>query len=457
MNRLMMGIILAGVAGCTLTPPAPLTAPVPPPSAMTHALTPVEAPFPHDWWTRFGDSELTRLIELARTNNVDLAQAAARMDAARARARIAGADAAVQVTGSASALRQRTSENTALQIGSDHTAQFGADLNFSYELDIWGRVKAARTAAEKEIALATFERNAAEISLLAQVARNYLTLRALQQEIAVIRTQIARYTETEKLQSVRVDSGFATELDLQRTRIERASAEGECEQLRQTERGYSIALTLLCGLAAEVPVTGIFVDAGLKTPDVPQHLSLAVLEARPDVVARRVAWEAAAERLHVAQAERLPTLRLSGAIGYASQNPEDLLNWKSHLWSITAGLTAPLYDGGRLRGNQELMQAQLREATSAYSAAMLTAYREVADARSTLLALAEQQHAATRVRDAAQRALALAHERYEKGFATYLEVIESERSLLAAQRTLVRLEGGRNCATVDLVRALGWW
>ena len=452
------GLVLAGVAGCALTPPAPLPAPPPPRAAETNRMANVERPFPRDWWTVFDDAELTRRIDLARTNNFDLAQAAARMDAARARARIAGADAAVQVTGAASAIRQRTSENTAMQTGRDHASQFGMDLNFAYEVDIWGRVKASRMAAEKDVALATFEREAAEISLLAQVARTYLTLRAVQRERAVLRDQIGRYSETEKIQAVRVDSGFATELDLQRTRIERASAEGEQEQLYQAERGYGIALALLCGEAADVPAPVETISKGtIKTPEAPKQLALVLLEARPDVVARRTAWEAAAQRLHVAQADRLPALRLSGAIGYASQAPEDLLNWKSHLWSITAGLTAPLYDGGRLRGNMELAQAQVQEAASAYGATMLTAYREVADARSTLLALVGQQQAAERVRDAASRALALARERYEKGFATYLDVIESERSFLAAQRTLVRLEGERQCATVDLVRALGWW
>lgn len=453
------GLFSVGLlAGCKLTPPEPLRTPVPPMSADTNRAVVVERPFPHAWWTVFHDPELTRLIALAQTNNLDLVQAAARIDAARARATIAGADAAVQVTGSGSGMRQRTSQNTAMQAGLRRYSQFSVDLNFAYEVDIWGRVKASRKAAENEIMFSAAERDAAEISLLAQVAKNYLTSLALQREIAVIDNQIARYIETEKLQSVRVNSGFSTEFDLQRTRIERASSEGEREQLRQQERGYAIARDLLCGQTAEVPSTQSAKPiATVQTPDAPQRLSLAVLESRPDVLARRISWDVAVQRLHVARAEQLPALRLGGSVGYASQYPEDLLNWKSHLWSITAGLTAPLFDGGRLRANVELAQAQLKEATSVYEAAMLTAYREVADARNTVLALAEQQHAAERVRDAAQRALALARERYEKGFATYLDVIDSERSLLTAQRTLVRIEGDRQCAIVDLVRALGWW
>ena len=190
----------------------------------------------------------------------------------------------------------------------------------------------------------------------------------------------------------------------------------------------------------------------MTLPPAPQTLALALLEARPDVAARRTAWEVAAQRLHVAQAERLPALKLAGSIGYASQYPEDLLNWKSHLWSLTAGLTAPLLDGGRLRGNLDLANAQLREAASAYEAAMLTAYREVADARVNVISLADQQHAALRVCSASQRALALAQERYEKGYSSYLDVVESNRSLLAAQRTRVRLAGEQQCAFVDLVQ-----
>lgn len=449
-------IALLGLTSCTLKHPGPLQTPPPPSSADIQPQMNSVRPFPQAWWTTFNDPELTRLINLARTNNLDLAQAAARIDAARARAKIAGADASVQVMGSVDALRQRTSENTALQTGRNYASQFGGDLTFSYELDIWGRVKAFRNAAEKEIVLSSAERAAAEISLLTLVAKNYLNALALRREIAVIDNQLAQYAETEHLQTVRVEAGFATELDLQRTRIERATAEGEREYVQQREQAYQNALALLCGLTADSAKTNVPQPQAIMTlPPAPQTLALALLEARPDVAARRTAWEVAAQRLHVAQAERLPALKLAGSIGYASQYPEDLLNWKSHLWSLTAGLTAPLLDGGRLRGNLDLANAQLREAASAYEAAMLTAYREVADARINVISLADQQHAALRVCSASQRALALAQERYEKGYSSYLDVVESNRSLLAAQRTRVRLAGEQQCAFVDLVRALG--
>ena len=452
-GALAAALLLA--AGCTVPPPPPLRTPPPPAPADTNADAGVASPLPAAWWTAFGDPELTRLVGLAQAENRDLAQAAARLDAARARAKIAGADAALQVTGSADAARQRTSERTAVQTGHNYASQVGGALGFSYEVDLWGRIKAARAAAEKEVVLTAAERAAAEVSLLAEVARQHLTRLALRRERAVVDEQIARFAETERLQAVRVDSGFATELDLQRTRVERASAEGEREQLRQREQACSYALALLCGQAAGAASGRDAPPVAIAVPTVPRTLPLALLEARPDVAARRAAWEAAAQRVRVAHADRLPTLRLTGAFGYASQYPDDLLNWQSRLWSLTAGLTAPLLDGGRLRANLDLARAQLREAAASYESSVLTAYREVADALNALEALAGQHAAAERAREASRRALSLARERYEKGFATYLDVVESDRSLLSAQRTLVRLEGERQCATVSLIQAMG--
>ena len=442
------------LAGCATPPPEPLHAPPPPAAEATNRIEAVTRPLPTEWWTAFRDPELNRLIGLAHTQNRDLQQAAARLEAAQARAKLAGAESALQVSGSVGATRQRSSQNTAVQFGKNYLTQFSAGLEFAYEADLWGRIRATRAAVGKEVELSAAERAAAEITLLAQVAKQHLGRLAVQREITVVVKQIAMDADTENLQATRVEAGFASELDLQRVRIEKATREGELAQLRESEQALANALAVLCGEAPGATVTnGVPGDAVL--PEVPLALSLALLDARPDVAARHAKWEASFQRVEAARAEFYPALRLSGEFGYASKRTGNLLDWQSRLWSLVGGLTSPVLDGGRLKGNLALMNAQLREDAAGYEAAVLTAYREVADALNTLHALADEQAAAERVRDAAQRALALSRERYEKGFVTYLEVVESDRALLSAQVTLLRFQAGRQNATVDLIRALG--
>jgi NodT family efflux transporter outer membrane factor (OMF) lipoprotein len=448
------------MTGCIQTPDQPLTTPAPASTMAivdaTNSLAAVVRPLPKAWWTAFNDPELNRLIARAREQNRNLVQAAARIEAAQATARRIGADSALQLSGSATAGRSRISESTVSSpmIPLEQT-RLGLGLQFAYEADLWGRIRALRNAAEKNVELSVAERETAEITLCAEVAKAYLNRLAVLREQAVVERQLAAYAETEKLQTVRTDAGYSTDLDISRTRVEVATREGERAALREKQQALCYMLDLLCGDAAGVNTLTNTPPETATTPTVPGTLSLALLEQRPDVVAKRLRWESTVQRAYAAQAARYPALTLSGKIGTESERLSDLLDWKSRLWSVVAGLTAPILDGGRLKASKEIEDAALKEAAAGYEAAVLTAYREVADALNTLRSIEERQIAAERAREASRRTLALAKERFEKGFATYLDVIESERSLLTAERTLVQLQGLRQVATIDLIRALG--
>jgi NodT family efflux transporter outer membrane factor (OMF) lipoprotein len=447
--------------GCVAHPDKPLTMPAPASTmavvpVSTNALERVERPLPREWWTAFRDPELDRLVARAREQNRNLAQAAARIEAAQATARVVGADSAPQVSGSANASRARISGNT----GSPsfiplYQTRFGLGLQFAYEVDLWGRIRALREAAVKNVEFTVAERATAEIALCAEVAMAYLGRLAIQRETVLLDHQLTAFSETEKLQAIRSDAGFATDLDISRTRIEAATQEGERAVLRERVQALGHALDLLCGDPAAPGNATNAVSVDAYAPEISGTLSLALLEQRPDVAAKRAKWGAAVQRVHAARVARYPALTLSGKIGTEADSLADLLDWRSRLWTIAAGLTAPLLDGGRLAASLDLERAALREASAGYEDVVLTAYREVADALNTLHALVERQRAAESGREASRRALALSRERYDKGFVTYLEVIESERSLLTAERTLVQLQAARQTATVDLIRALG--
>lgn len=456
-QSLSAGLFIFLFAGCSTLPPEPLRQPPPPDSAMlvvTNALP--ERPLPQDWWTAFRDPELDRLVILALAENRDLQKAGARLEAAQARARLAGAEAALQVTGSASASRLRTSGNTAAASGPDYQTRLNAGLQFAYEADLWGRIGAMRESALKNVELSVADQAAAAIAIAAEVAKAHMSRLAVCRELVVLERQIAAFAETVSLLTARSDAGFATDLDVERVRIEKAARELDAARLRERGQALANALSLLCGqAAANTAASANLPLADAVTPEIPASLSLALLECRPDVAAKRAKWEASFQRVEAARADFHPTLRLSGTFGTEGQSADDLLDWQSHLWSLVAGLTGPLLDGGRLQANLALERAGLREAAADYEAAVLTAYREVADALNALSGITDQQQSAELLRMAASRALALSRERYDKGFVTYLEVIESDRVHLAAERTLVQLQASRQTATVDLIRALG--
>ena len=456
----LLGCLLL-LAGCVARPDKPLLTPAPAPTmavvpVSTNVFERAERPLPQACCTAFRDPELDRLIARAREQNRNLMQASARIEAAQAQARLVGAESALQVSGTASASRSRMSEST---VSSPfiplYQTRLGLGFQFAYEADLWGRIRALREAASKNVELSVSERATAEITLCAEVAKAYLSRLALQRETALLNRQLAIYAETEKLQLVRSDAGFATDLDVSRTRVESATREGERATLCEREQALRYALDLLCGDAATPGDVTNATPVDACTPEVPATLSLALLEQRPDVAAKRVKWEVAVQRVYAARVARYPALTLSGKIGTEFDRLADLLDWRSRLWSIAAGLSAPILDGGRLAASLDIERAALREATAGYEAAVLTAYREVADALNTLHSLVERQRAAEAAREASRRALALSRERYDKGFVTYLEVIESERALLTAERTLVQLQASRQIATVDLIRALG--
>lgn len=458
----LLGVLLSS-AGCVTRPEEPLATPAPAASmavlanvpAATNGLEVSVRPLPKEWWTAFRDPELDRLIVRARAHNRSLAQASARIEAAQAMARRVGADSRLQLSGSASASRSRLSESTASSFIPLDQTRLGLGLQFAYEADLWGRIRALRAAASKQVELSVAECDTAEIALCAEVAKTYLSRLALLREAALLERQLAAYAETERLQTIRADAGFSTALDSERTRIEAATREGERVLLRERAQALRHALDLLCGDAAAPEGETLVPPVEPLTPDVPETLSLTLLEQRPDVAARRVQWEAAVQRVSAARTARYPALTLTGRIGTESERLSDVLDWRSRLGSLVAGLSAPLMDGGRLKASLALEQAALKEAAAGYEAAVLTAYREVADTLNTLHALAGRQQAAEAAREASGRALSLSRERYDKGFATYLEVIDSERSLLTAERTLVQLQAGRQIAAIDLIRALG--
>jgi NodT family efflux transporter outer membrane factor (OMF) lipoprotein len=437
-------VVLGCAAGCVTPPPSALRAPPAPPGPASSA----EA-----WWTSFADPALDRLMAEARANNRDLEQAAARLDEARARARIAGAEGALRADAVAVAARTRSSESVETPLPPGPRNRYAPGVDMRYEVDLWGRIRSTREAARQQVLVSEAERAALELSLLGRVAAAYFEQQAAMREVALIEAQLAGYADAEQVNRARADAGLSSELDAQRVAVERAVREGERSDALLTARLAAHRLDVLCGRApgstVPAPPRGEAV-----IPVAPDAVGGERLERRPDVAAARAAWERALAQARSAHAAFRPSLVLSGSIGYEASAFEELFDWRSRLWSLAGGLSAPLLEGGRIRGEYDVAVAQVRAATAAYEETMLVAYREVADALQAIDLLAAQLRSVETGCAAASRALDLSRERYAGGFVSYLEVVESERSLLAAQRTKVQVGLGLQLAHIDLLRAL---
>jgi outer membrane protein, multidrug efflux system len=401
------------------------------------------------WWTAFADPTLDALIEQALTHNQDLQVAAARVEQARASAGLARSAFFPSLQVDAAAARQRTLDQAYAT-----TDYVSVPATLSYEIDLWGRVRRAHAGARAEAAAEALLFHAARLSLTADVAQTYFGLRATEREEAIVTDTVRTRREARDVISARLRSGSAAELDLARAETELADAEAELAAAQRTRAALQNALAVLVGApASDFDVTGPLVAGVL--PAVPPGLPSALLERRPDVAAAEQALIAANARIGLAKAAFFPAISLTGAAGYESAEFDDVFRWDKRVWSIGPRFYLPIFQGGRNRANLARSEAFYEEAVATYRQQILVAFREVQDALTATRLLATQAAAQERAALNARRAAQLSRTRYDAGYVAYLEVVDSERSALAAERAFVRLTAQRFVASVALIRALG--
>lgn len=399
----------------------------------------------------FGDPALDELVATALAENADLQAAAARVDQALALAGATRADFFPQVAVNATGRRESTLQN-------GYRAGDYASLPAvaTWELDLWGRVRQGVASARADLAATAALHDAARVSLAAEVAQTYYTLRALQLEADIVDRSVATRRDARRIIADRVEFGSSSPLDLARADTELARAEADLAATAQQEARLQNALAVLlgreAGRAASLP------DAATPLPDaptVPGALPAALLQRRPDVVAAEDALAAAGARIGVARAAFFPTISLTGSAGWESNALTGFFTGGNEVWSIGPKLYLPLFQGGRNRANLNRAEALFAEQSARYRATVLRAFQDTADALATNRFLAEQTAATQRAATAARRASTLSRDRYDAGAVSYLEVVDAERSALEAERTAVRLEGQRLVAAASLIRALG--
>ncbi len=408
------------------------------------------------WWELFDEPALTALIEAALLNNRDLEVALYQIEEAAALLQVTRADQFPFVDFQGGAGRSRLSGELGIPgLGGRTLNNFSLSGVLFWELDLWGRLRRATEASRRDLFATESAYRSVTISLVASVATAYLTLRDLdaRREIS-IRTLESR-RESVAIIGARFDQGTVAELELNQAQIEEADAAAILAQIERSVRQTENALRVLIGENPGPIVRGRPLAELVVPPQVPAGLPSELLERRPDVVAAEQALAAETARIGVARAARVPTLTLTGAFGYESAEIKDLLTGSARSWNVFGNLFQPLINWGQLRAQEESVRARTEQALSNYEGTILNAFREVEDALIALRTLEDELAAREDQLVAASSAARLSRERYDGGFVSYLEVLDTQRSLFTAELLVSALRRQRLEAYVNLYKALG--
>jgi multidrug efflux system outer membrane protein len=413
------------------------------------------------WWTIFADPTLDALEDEARAANPGLAVAAARV--AESRAIQQGARAGLFPTLDVGFGPTRQQFSPASQFRPDNArgpqqtfwrAQAGA----SYEVDLFGRVSDTVAAAGAQEQQSEALYGAVLLSLQADVAENYFTVRELDAELDVFTQTTTLREDALRLVQHRFEQGDVSELDLAQARSELASTRSDMMTVTRARAAAEHSLAVLLG---KPPAEFTFATSALKpvTVVIPPGLPSALLERRPDIAAAERAMAAANARIGVARAAFFPSLSLTASGGFESRSLGDLMMWSSRTFLLGplsgTALSLPLFDGGRRDGDLADARAMHEESVANYRQQVLTAFREVEDNLSELRILKDQRIAQDLAVDASRRASQLSRKQYLEGAVSYLDVIDTERSTLQLQRAAAQLDGAQAVSSVNLIRALG--
>jgi multidrug efflux system outer membrane protein len=419
------------------------------------------ARLPAAWWTVFGDTTLSQLEERALRDNPTVRAAAQRLVQAQAQLGVTRASQLPTIGVSAGVANSRTSAETPMGVTfggrSIKGNEYSVGANFSYELDLWGRVRRAVEAADAQALAAQDDRDGVMLMLSGQVATTYWQLRGLDADIAILNDALATRRESQQLIEARFNAGLSNELDVSRTRIERANAEADIQEAQRQRNTLEHALAVLVGASPSQPVVTPAAGTALpQPPAIPVGLPASLLGQRPDLAASVAALKAFNAQVGVAEGAYYPSLSLTGNFGYASETLSNLAKGSARQFSFgPLALSLPVFEGGRIEANVKLAKARYDEAVANHEGRLLTALREVEDALSDVQQRQKQGDVQVQAQQAAARAVQVAQARFDRGVSTYLDVTDAQRSALAADRAAAQIRTQRLLAAVSVARALG--
>jgi NodT family efflux transporter outer membrane factor (OMF) lipoprotein len=450
------------LSACATLPPA-IPARVAKASASYATAQSLAAPgrdWPADaWWAAYGDAQLDSLMQEALAGSPDLAAAQARVRKAEAVASAAHAQELPAVSGNAGIEEMKQSYNLGIpaQFVPQGYNDYGrGTLDFSWELDFWGKNRAAVAAAVSDARAAQADAAEARLMLSTNVAAAYADLARLYAERDVADRAMTVQGETSKLVQSRVANGLDTLGEQRQAEAEPLQAKAD---LGAIDEQIALTRNRLAALAGAGPDRGLSLTrpsvTGLKPLGVPGELAASLVGRRPDVTAARWRAEAAASRIHEARAAFFPDINLTAFIGVQALHLDKVFASGSDIGSVGPAISLPIFEGGRLRAGLHGAEADRDAAVASYDAAVAEAFRQVADVVASSRALQSQLADSRAALAASEDAYRIAKLRYQGGLSTYPAVLLAEQGVLKRRRTVADLDARALTLDVQLVRALG--
>lgn len=428
------------------------------------------APVEVDWWRTFRDPTLARLEERIAAENLDVQTATLRVAQSRAQVAATSAAALPTVNGIASDYREAYSQNSLFKLvpipgGSGSTSQINTGFNnytvgfdASWELDLWGHVARQIEAADAQLESSAEARRDVLVSAMAELARDYISLRGTQEQIRIANANLKIQEEILGVTRVRQEKGLVTGLDVESAAAQVESVKAQIPQLQAQEVQGINAISLLL---AEPPLglSGELARAKAiprNPPRLPVGLPSELARRRPDIRRAEADLHAATANIGVAVAEFFPSVRLNGSPTFQALEPKDIFKGTSLQYvNLGPSVTLPIFEGGRLKSNLVLQEKRQQEAAIAYHKAVLSAWHDVVNA---LTAYKSEQIRRDRLREQvnhARAALALARSRYEQGVAEFTTLLDDARTVLAAEQQYAQSTTNVAVDLVALYKALG--
>jgi NodT family efflux transporter outer membrane factor (OMF) lipoprotein len=426
------------------------------------------------WWTQFGDPVLIELIDQARQTNLDVRIAALRVAQTRAQRNAVAGNRMPDVAARASYQRQRQSEfgsgtrlidaigipgerDAIIDVLSEPHDIYQAGFDASWELDFWGRLRRALEAADASLAASSEDFHAAEVAVIAEVARTYLEVRGVQDQLRIALDSVKAGEETLQLTELLAQRGAVTQLDVVSQRAQLADSRARVPQLEQRRTQLVNALALLLGQepgaldarlsdARDVPAPPVDVGVGI-----PSELA----RRRPDIRGAEARLQAATADVGVAVADLYPRITLTGGFLFEALDAENLDDWGARQWQIGPALYLPIFDGGRRRSVVELRELQQQEAAINYQRTVLRAWHEIDNALSAYVAEQRRTQELAEAVTASRDAYELATMRYEHGMTNFLVALDAQRTLLQAEQAFSESTTTVSTQLVAIYKALG--
>ncbi|MYM30374.1 efflux transporter outer membrane subunit [Duganella sp. CY15W] len=446
-----VAVVLA-LAGCAASVKAPPASSLQMPSAWRTAVEGQgSGPVAQEWWQGFGDPALTALVNRALQGNGDLRIARARVEQYRSLMGVAAAGQKANVIVDTAPTRTRQlAYNGVPYVTNVYQAEFQAN----YEVDVWGRLAALTDAATATYQAEQANADAAALSIAATVASGYLNLRGLDAQLALTEATLKLREQSRDLAKKQFDVGYSSRLEWLQAQAEYQTTAEQVPQLKRAIFEQENALSILTGGNPGPIARGVELEA-LQPPGVPAGLPSELLRRRPDIARAELNLVAINANLQATRDQLLPSFKLTAVGGVQNLKWHDFVNAPTALWRLTGAVAAPVFEGDRVQYQTDSVAAQRDQAIYAYENSVRTAFSETDNSLGAIVRLKEQAVQNDARRATAAETLRIAHNRYNNGYASYLEELDAQRTLFTADVGRLQLKTRILVASVDLYRAMG--